>query len=253
MVFVISKVLWDLVAPGHILVILLLAGLILRRRVLIWTGTLGFTALAVLPIGSWAIAPLQDRFPPQEPGHIDGILVLGGSADELASAERGEPVLTGEVGRLTEALALARRHPEARLVFSGGSGRLVDSGTAEARVAAQVWARLGVDLGTVTFEDHSRNSYENMVMTRDLVQPKPGAVWVLVTSAFHMPRAMGIVRRIGWDVVPHATDYRTGTASLLPAVDLRNQLVLLSLASREWAGLIAYRLMDRTDALWPKP
>jgi uncharacterized SAM-binding protein YcdF (DUF218 family) len=110
----------------------------------------------------------------------------------------------------------------------------------------------GVDPARLLAEDRSRDTYENAVFSRDLVAPQREDVWILVTSAMHMPRAVGCFRRLAWEVVPYPVDYRAETAPR-PSFFLSEHLELLDVAAKEWVGLVAYRLLGHTDALFPGP
>lgn len=263
MSFTLSKVLWALAAPDALLLILLVAGLALiatgRIPPGLWlagVATAGFVALAVLPIGPWMLRVLEDRFPvPAElPARVDGIIVLGGAVVPLVTAERGQPALNEAAERMTVLPALAARYPEARLVFTGGSGLLLDQDVKEAEVARATWASLGFDTSRILFESDSRNTWENAVLSRRLVQPADGSRWLLVTSAAHMPRAVGVFRRAGWTVVPHPVDFTVPARQLWRlGPGLAPGLMAARVATREYIGLAAYRLMGRTDALFPAP
>jgi uncharacterized SAM-binding protein YcdF (DUF218 family) len=260
--FVISKLLWLIAAPGNFLLLLLVAGVArsiasARRRgfVLIATATLGLLAIATLPIGVWLAAPLEDRFPaPTPPARVDGIVVLGGSVDPLLSLAHGQVALTAAAGRITETVALARRYPTARIVISGGDGRLNPGVLSEAGATRDLLVQLGVAAQRIEIESVSRNTYENASLSYVAAQPKPGETWLLVTSAMHMPRAVGCFRRAGWTILPYPVDYRTSTRmAMMPGVLLADNLVLVNVAAKEWLGLVAYRWLDRTDALLPGP
>ena len=150
---------------------------------------------------------------------------------------------------------MARRYPDARLVFTGGSANVKQDGLDEARGVRDLWLSLGVPEARMMFEDKSRNTFENATMTRDLVHPKPGEVWLLVTSAGHMPRSMGIFRRIGWPLVAYPVDYRTfGDArDYKISWNALDALKRLESGLHEWVGLVAYRLSGKTDTLFPAP
>jgi uncharacterized SAM-binding protein YcdF (DUF218 family) len=259
--FVLSKLVWLLASPDAILVLALALGTALlwtprwrAGRVILVASAVAALAVAALPVGPWLIIPLEDRFPTVRrlPEHIDGIVVLGGAVSQRITHARGQPALNGAAERMTEFVALARRHPEAKLVFTGGSALIAHPELKETTVARQLFAELGLDVSRVVFEDQSRNTYENALFTRDLVRPQPGETWVLITSAFHMPRAYGCFARVGWTVVPYPVDYlTTGEYSLDLDFDFVGGLNALTFATHEWVGLLAYRLLGRTDAIFP--
>jgi uncharacterized SAM-binding protein YcdF (DUF218 family) len=262
LLFVLSKLFWLVMRPATLALLVALFGL-----VAVWRGRrcgrwpilagLGFyAALLLLPLHVLLEMPLENRFPrPAEPpARVDGIVVLGGAVEQDLTEGRGIPALNGAAERMTEPVALMRRYPDARLVFTGGQGALLHGGVTEADVARRLWTDLGVPPERMIFESASRNTHENAVMSRALAAPRPGETWLLVTSASHMPRSVGVFRRAGWQVVPWPVNYRTGSGfhawfnAPFPA-----RLGEFESSVREWIGLFAYRLLGRTDAVFPAP
>jgi uncharacterized SAM-binding protein YcdF (DUF218 family) len=263
MLFVLSKLAWFALDPSNLLLGALVAGALLastrwRRagRRLVTLAAFSALAVTVVPVGLWLLVPLENRFPvpAQLPARADGIVTLGGAVDQVVTAARGQAALLEAAERLTTFVALARRYPEARLVYSGGSGLLTWRALRETAAGRMALEDVGLDTGRVVFEGESRNTYENALLSRELVRPKPGETWILITSAAHMPRSVGIFRKAGWPVVPYPVDFRTtGQLGLLGLVPFGERLEELSDAAREWVGLVAYRVMGRTDALFPAP
>lgn len=261
MSFVASKLFWALVAPGNLLLILLaLASLRLARsrgrrgRGLAAAVTLVLAAVAVLPLGQWLLRPLKSRFPvPAPPARVDGIIVLGGAVEPtLVAGGVSQPVLNDAAERIFEALALARRHPEAMLLLSGGNGALLPGRANEGAQTRALFLAQGIAAERILVESRSRNTAENAAFSQALVRPASGQVWLLVTSAWHMPRAYGCFRHIGWEVTPDPVDFHPTTAAVV-GFALAEHLSVLDLAVREWIGLAAYRLMGRTDSVFPGP
>jgi uncharacterized SAM-binding protein YcdF (DUF218 family) len=262
MLFILSKLFWYVAAPGNLCVLLILAGLLrlaLTRRKrglrLILVGGIGLAGIAATPISAWMITPLENRFPqPVLPDHVDGIVVLGGSVDAHLSAVRRRPSVRDAAERLFAVGELARRYPGARVIVSGGEASIFPTGEREAGVMRDVLVSQGITAARVELESHSRNTYENAVESKRLADPKPGEVWVLITSAWHMPRAVGCFRAIGWDVIPYPVDYQsTGKFEWRPTFQLRHELVRFDTAVREWIGLAVYRALGRTDRVFPAP
>ncbi len=263
MTFALSKIFWVFAAPGNLLALVLAIGTLWlaasgRRRGfgLVAFAAVGFLAIAVLPLGEWLLLPLENRFPSSVrwPDRVDGIVVVGGAVDEVATAARGQAVFSDGGARLTAFLALARHYPSARLVLSGGEARFAPRGFAEAQAMRLFLIDQGLDPARLTLETESRNTYENAALSYRLVRPQPSETWMLVTSAAHVPRAVGCFRRIGWRVLPHPVDYKTaGRFSVASDLSLDRDLVLLTHAMKEWIGLVAYRILGRTDALFPGP
>src|SRR5438874_9744822 len=157
------------------------------------------------PVANLILYPLESRFPPWDssPGAPDGIVVLGGTIEPDFSAAHGVAVFGASVDRVIAAATLGHRYPNARLVFSGGNANLVSSDAAkEADFAMPVFESLGVPKDRLIMERRSRNTYENAEFSKALVSPKRGERWLLVTSAFHMPRSVGIFRKAGFEVEP---------------------------------------------------
>ncbi len=259
MSFTAVKLVSMVLGPSAFLVLLAAAGLLLHRwragRVLLCSGVAGLVACWFLPVEVWAARPLEDRFPRVVtlPDRVDGVVVLGGAIEDLTSQDRGTPSLTGAADRLTTLMILAHSYPQAKLVFTGGSGHIEQGITNEAKFVRILLAQLGMDVSRIVFESRSRTTFENAAFTRDLVQPQPGQTWLLVTSAIHMPRAVGVFRRAGWAVLPYPVGYRTRDHLTALAGSLGDKLSLLDWAAHEWEGLLAYWLAGETSALFPAP
>jgi len=262
MFFYLSKLFWIVVQPINLIGILVLAGIVLSVFRLRQLGLLFLLAgFAVLALGAWTslgallLHPLEDRFrrPDPAPAEVAGIIVLGGGFEGAVNLARGGYELNASGDRFVEAAILARRYPSARVVVTGGTGTLVLDGEGDADTAPRLLTALGVARERLVLESRSRNTHENALFTRELVAPQPGETWLLVTSAFHMPRSVGLFRKAGFDVVPWPSDYQTaGTETFGPAQDnVADSLRNLSLAIREWIGLLAYRLTGRIDEILP--
>ena len=264
MFYVLSKVPGFFAIPSNLLLTAGIIGALLLatrfsragRRLLVAT-VLVFAALGLSPLGNALILPLEERFPAWDAarGAPDGILVLGGSIDDIVSPARGRPVLNEAAERLTEAVMLARRYPQARVLFSGGSGRLFFASMPEATVARQFFAEMGLAPERLLLEEESRNTSENAIFSKRIANPQPGERWLLVTSAYHMPRSIGIFRREGFPVEAYPVDWRTrGPADLARGFDRVSEgLRRTDIAMREWVGLLAYWLTGRSSALFPAP
>ena len=262
MQFVLPKLTWLVTQPGNLYFILLVAAAVLlwtrwqrfARRLLAVLLVLGLLA-AVLPISTWLLLPLENRFAGmQPPSKIDGVIVLGGAVNQFVTRARGQPVVGGSAERLLAFADLARKHPQAKLLFSGGSGDLFRQDVKESEAAALVFRQLGLDTSRIVFESRSRNTAEGARYSRGLAKPKPGEVWVLITSARHMPRAFGTFRAAGWRVVPYPVDYSTdGRYRLGLRFSFAGGLGGLSSGLKEWAGLLYYYWLGRTNRLFPGP
>jgi uncharacterized SAM-binding protein YcdF (DUF218 family) len=260
----VSKTLGVLVVVSNVLVVVAFAGavaLLFRRKrlgaVLVWTAALGFLLMGFGPVGSILMRPLEDRFP-RPPGDIPeptGIIVLGGVIGS-PTLPRGAIALTQDGERLTETATLARRYPNARIVVSGGTFGSRSDAESEAFIAKRFLTDVGVDESRIVTEARSLSTAENAVFTRELIMPQPGEQWLLVTSASHMPRAVGTFRHAGFPVIPYPVGYTTmGQPSDYWTLRLETStnLVRVDVAVHEWLGLTAYWLAGQTDTLLPGP
>jgi uncharacterized SAM-binding protein YcdF (DUF218 family) len=253
MFFAASKIFWILAAPSHWLVLLIVAtALCLLLRWHRAAKIFSLVALALVLAAWLAAVPLvrawedQYRRPPWPP-HVDGILVLGSGFDSALLRQRHAPQTNAGVYRLVEGLAAARRYPQARLVFTGGSGQLGGSLFPESDTARYVFTELGQDPGRTILESRSRNTYENIQFSKAIVKPSHGEVWLLATSAMHMPRAMAISRKLDWPMTPWPTDFMTGPQSDRDIWEISGNFSLLDYVVHEWIGLAAYRLTGKAQ------
>ncbi len=265
MFFYASKVLWFFATPSNLLVVLTLAGALLAAgartrapgRVLALTGAASLLVLGLSPAASWLMRPLEARFPPvtDHARPVTGFIVLGGALAPDNSTALGQPVLNEAGERIVAALDLARRHPGARIVLPGGSGRLVPEDFTEADVTARVLEERGVSRDRIVVENRSRTTAENAAFTRELVAPRPGERWLLVTSAWHMPRSVAVFRHAGFPVEAYPVDFRTvGGAELgRPFGTVSEGLRRFDVAAKEWIGLAGYRLSGRSREWLPGP
>ena len=264
MFFVLAKILGFFALPSNILISLGLFGALLMATRFARAGrrlagtTLILLAIAGLsPLGNALILPLEERFPPWDGsrGTPTGIISLGGAFDTVVSPARREVALNEAAERMTAVAELARRYPNARIVFSGGSGRLIYGGATEAELAARLFESFGIARERIVLEDKSRDTDENARFTRELLQPKPAERWLIVTSAHHMPRAIGVFRAAGFPVEAFPVDYRTrGAIDLLrPFSSVGDGLRRTDTATREWVGLVVYWMTGRAADLFPAP
>ncbi|MEQ9607194.1 MAG: YdcF family protein [Kiloniellaceae bacterium] len=268
--FFASKIVWFFLTPLNCLIFLLLAWLLLRR--LAWRRLAGLAlallllyggAILLTPLPELAVRTLENRFPqPAVDGAaIGGIIVLGGATDDGAVAEaRGQAVLNGAAERLTTAMALHRTLADKTLIVTGFSGRLQPQGWNEAEITARLFEQQGVDMARVRFEAQSRNTAENARLTAAMIGAMTGAMtgpaerpWVLITSAWHLPRAVAAFRAENLDVLPYPVDFRTAPAQLTWPRDIGSSLGLAGIALHEWLGMLVYWLSGNGAELFAAP
>jgi uncharacterized SAM-binding protein YcdF (DUF218 family) len=264
MFFTASKILGFFALPSNALIAVGLVGLVLLctrfTRLASWLILTSLVLIAIAglsPLGNALILPLEQRFSPWDPsrGPPDGIVVLGGAISPDISAARGAVALNEAAERIIAAVELARRYPNARIIYSGGTNALIFAEGVEAAFAVRQLEALGVAHDRITAEEQSRNTIENAVFSRLLANPKPGERWLLVTSAYHMPRAMAAFRAAQFPIEAYPVDWRTrGPADVVtPFGSLSEGLGRTDTAVHEWLGLLAYRLAGKTATLFPGP
>ena len=255
------RLLGRVIDSAAIVVIILFAGIVAmafrrwRVGLLLQLGVLAIVAfVGIFPGGVWFALPLEKRFPanPPLPDRVDGVIALGGTERVSQSAAWKQPMLS-DATPIVELLALSRQFPNARLVFSGGLHPRDASRPTEADVVHDFLLRMNIDDSRVIYEARSRNTFENVLFSRELVRPAAGERWILVTQAISMPRAVGVFRHAGWDVIPFPAGYLSNSRSgALQFRNLLGELHVASIALHEWGGLLAYRFAGYTDELFPE-
>ncbi len=266
MFFYAAKIVWFFAQPSVALTTLLLvgAGLLLTRFAsagvaIVIVCAILLAVFGLSPFGNAIILPLEDRIPRAtlaDREKIAGIVVLGGAEDVSVGRARKTSSLNEAADRLFEAAALAREHPEAMILFSGGDAGFIREAGNESAGAAYILLRLGVQDDRLLLEDKARDTYENAVYSGVVMkQSSRKGRWLLITSAYHMPRAIGCFRKAGIKVSPWPVDYRTrGAQDFARGFDKVSEgLRRVDVATREWMGLLVYWLTGRTDSLLPRP
>jgi uncharacterized SAM-binding protein YcdF (DUF218 family) len=264
LLFVISKTLGVMALPTNFMIGLGVIGLILLAtrfwrlgRALMVVSLMLLAICAWSPLGKLLLYPLETRFPAWDAGKgaPDGIIVLGGSIDADLSVAHGRAVVGTSGDRIIAGAVLAQRYPKARLLYTGGNPNLVFIDAKEADYATELFEGLGIARSRLLMERGSRNTLENAQFSKAMVNPKPGERWLLVTSAYHMPRAIGLFRKEGFEVEAYPVDWRIGKGSDIFTFSniAGDGLARTDPAAREWMGLIAYRLAGKTDAFLPGP
>lgn len=261
--FWLSKLVQSSLLPSNCLALLAVLGLVAlalrRRKLAMWIFGLATVLMALAgwsPLGSKLLMVLEDRFPqPALTEEVAGIVMLGGAVDIHISQDRGQIALNDNAERVVAVAALARLYPRARIILSGGIAHEAHGNSlTEAEGARRILVDLGVASERIELEDTSRTTFENAAASLGMAHPQAGEPWLLVTSAFNMPRAVASFRGVGFVVIPYPVDYRSRPADLRrPVATLADGLAELDIATHEWLGLLAYRLTGKTGELLPSP
>ncbi len=253
--FVLTKLLAGWTQPLSWVLALLAAGLLLRRRwprtanALLWSAPVLLLALGWEPLPDALLRRLESQHPaPAAPqwSRYAGVIVLGGALEAPYVWEgHAQPALNGAAERMTAALPLLRQAPHLKLLFTGGEGEVFATGFSEAERARRFYEAMGVPAERVLYESASRTTHENAVFSARLPGVDPRQPWLLLTSAWHMPRALATFEHAGWNVTPWPVDYRSGLHTPWWRYSWARALSKWQTALHELAGLWLYRLSDR--------
>jgi uncharacterized SAM-binding protein YcdF (DUF218 family) len=240
MTYYVSKVFWLLAAPTRALVLIsgstALWAVLGNSECAAWlaaAAACGLVIGAFTPIGLALTMPLENRFPFSRSGRQvppDGIIILAGGG-------------RSEIGAVS---TLSQNYPKVRFTFCGFS--------AVNKNLIKRLADLGVDPSRINMEPQSRTTSEDALYSAALLRPKFSERWLLVTSAMHMPRAVGCFRVAGFQVEPYPVEFVThGRSGPFGFATGSLALIQFDRAAKEWIGLVAYRVLGKTDALFPGP
>jgi len=261
--FIAGKSLHVLAEPDSVVLLLLALGTLLLwrgsgrtgRRLVVFS-TVVLIALSTLPIGALLLRTLEDRFPRPNLATLpppDGIVVLGGALHAEVGAARRTLALNAHAERIVEMVILARRFPDARIIHTGGRADIFQTDATEADLLAPYLELLGLAPGRVELEGRARNTYENATESLALARPRPGQRWLLVTTAAHMPRAVGAFRAVGWKILPFPVDYRTSGRDVRLRFDPAARWRQLRFAMHETVGQAIYYVTGRSSSPFPGP
>ena len=260
MSFYLSKILWLILNPFNIFIFVTLLSIFLyfvklrRLSLIIFLINFVFIALiSFLPIGSYLIYNIEKEYHSyiKPPDQVDGILILGGATNPLLYNEYNQISLNGSSERLVESVFIIKKFDKAKVIFSGGSGILNRPDFDHAQVAKSFYKKIGIEIDKIIFEDNSRNTYENIIYSKKIANPKINENWLLITSASHMKRALLIADKNNWDLIPYAVDFKNiKEFKLIPNLNLLSNLNSFQQGSHEWLGLVSYYLMGITDKVF---
>ncbi|PZM15243.1 YdcF family protein [Rhizobium tubonense] len=262
--FLISKLVWILGQPLSLAFFFVAIGLLAALLGWRWSGILASaisTAILFVALftsaGAYLVQGLEDRFPKPsgDPADLKCMIVLGGAFDTVVTTSRGGYDLDAAGDRFVEALRLAQKFPQSRILVSGGDGSITGNYEGDAVISERMFAAFGLGKDRLIEDKDSRTTFENAINTKALLASNGLSNCLLITSGFHMPRSMGIFRKLDIPVVPWPVDYRSSGKEYLRLDASQPSLNtgLLSTAVREWIGLVGYYFAGRTSALYPAP
>jgi uncharacterized SAM-binding protein YcdF (DUF218 family) len=256
MEFYIAKIVNFLIEPLYILsffllvLVFLLIFTNLKKVIFFFSKVLLilFLFFGYTPLSNFLLNKIEDlikpsRYPLQQ---LTGVIVLGGSFGlELESKERNEILFNDSAERLTKALEIYKKNPKILILFSGYSNKLKPIGWNESDMAKKFFLDQGVRSENLIFENKSRNTFENIKYSKDIILSYKGT-WGLITSANHMPRSYYTFKKQGLILEPISVDYQTGTSQTFWInFDIQKGLSNWKLILREIVGISYYKITSK--------
>jgi uncharacterized SAM-binding protein YcdF (DUF218 family) len=256
MEFYLSKIFNFFINPLYILSLVILIQLftiffLQSKKLVIFFSKLFlilFLIFGYSPLSSFLLSKIEDyiqtsKYPTQQ---LTGVIVLGGSFNSgLESKERNEVSLNGSAERLTKALEIYKKNPRLLILFSGFSGELNPQGWSESDMAKKFFLDQGVKLDNVIFENQSRNTFENIKYSKDIIANYKGT-WALITSAYHMPRSFFAFKKQGLILEPISVDYKTGISKVFWInFDISSGLINWRIIFHELIGIAYYKVTNK--------
>ena len=259
MVFYLSKIIWIVLNPFNLIIFLFLFATIANFfkykkifKYIFYPTLIFFLTISFFPIGKYLIYIIEKEYhnPPDIPPDVDGILILGGATNPLLSEQFNKTNFNDSADRLIHSIPLIKKNKKAKIIFSGGSGFINRPELDHAKHVKKFFISMNLNTDEIFFENKSKNTYENILFSKKIVAPKKNEKWIVVTSAFHMNRAIFIAEKYNWELTPYAVDFTQSKKLFLrPNLNLLGNINTLQHGSHEWIGLIAYYLMGRTSRI----
>ena len=256
MEFYIAKVVNSLLDPLYILSFLLIILIFLLlftnfKKLTIFSAKfllILFLFFGYTPLSNFLLNKLEDfikpsKYPVQQ---LKGIVVLGGSFNSgLQSKERNEVLLNSSAERLTKVLEIYNKNPKILILFTGFSNEFKPQGWNESDMAKKFFLEQGVRSENLIFENKSRNTFENIIYSKDIIKTNKGT-WGLITSASHMPRSYFGFKRQGLILEPIIVDFKTGTSPIFwISFNIGSGLSNWSTLLHEVVGISYYKITDK--------
>jgi len=262
MLYSLSKIIWLFLNPLNLLIILFFLYFFLKiinfqntSKLLLFIIFLFFITIAILPTGIYLLVKLETKYTNLKdlPESIDGILILGGPTNASLTQKYDQVSFNAHGERLTESIKILKKYQTAEVIFSGGAGIKGDFSSTHSYVAKKFFEEMGINKNRIIYESKSRNTYENIIFSKKIANPEKDEVWLLITSAFHMPRAINIARKQKWDFIPYSVDYQTmgkSTHLRITIFHMLDYINAFNFATHEWVGLITYFILKRSSSIY---
>ena len=258
--FFLSKILWSLFNPFNLILILIIAGLIFNffnfnkiSKYFYFVAFLFFFVSAILPTGSYLFYFLEKDFHNSTtiPKQIDGILILSGASNPYLTKEFNQVSLNDSAERLTEAVIIIKQKPNVKIIFAGGRADIEHPQASDSYSAKKFFKNMNIDVSRIIFESKSKNTFENIINSKRIANPKKNEKWLVITSASHLKRVLNVADKINWKLIPYATDFKSSKKfNFNVKLDFFTSLSIFQGASHEWIGLVYYYFTGKSDKIF---
>tara|TARA_B100000575_G_scaffold259221_1_gene231308 strand:+ start:1248 stop:2027 length:780 start_codon:yes stop_codon:yes gene_type:complete len=256
MSFYFSKILWIIINPYNFFIIIALLAvtsyLLKLKKIYKFLFFFYFSFILLVsffPIGKYLIHKLEKQYYNLEiPERIDGIIILGGVTNVTLHNDFNEVNVNDSAERLIESVPIIKNNPDVTIIFAGGSGDMLNPNLNHAKVVKAFYEKTGVDTSRIIFETESRNTFENLLYSKEIAEPNHNNTWILITSAFHLKRSTLIAEKLEWKLHPYPVDFKVRKDFKFNiSLDLLSNIVYFQNATHEWLGLLYYYFMGRTN------
>ncbi len=260
MTFYLSKFLWFMFNPFNIIILILISGIIFYFLKFNKTSKVLFTfcftillSISFLNIGKYLIYKLENQYYDNItlPKRLDGILILGGATNPSLFKDFEQVNVNDSAERIIEAVNIINNYNNIKIVFSGGSGFPNRPDLNHSQVVKVFFKNMKLTNDKIIYESKSRNTFENIRNSKAIVNPKKNEKWLLITSAFHMRRAILIAEKHNWQLIPYPVDFKINkNFNIGLSLNFLSNLNYFNDASHEWIGLFSYYFLGRTNKLF---
>ena len=250
MFFILSKILAPFLYPLTHVFLLLLFALVCHRKPRIVKISLTLAILLLMIFATYPVPDIMLRFlenryqTASELPRADAVVVLTGMVNlKLSTPEYVE--FNDSVERILTGIRLVKKEYGERLIIVGGSGNLHNQTKSEARILRAFAIDFDIAEEKILIEPDSRNTYENALKAKTLLEKYEISDFILVTSASHLPRSMWCFEKLGMNPIPYRVDPsipptpRYRLSDIIPSV---GALRKTSRALHEYVGILIYKL-----------
>ena len=261
MSFYVAKIFWLIINPFNILIILSLSTFLAYfldfkkiKLISIFFLSISFIIFCILPTGNYLIYQLEKNFHDyadlSKIKKIDGIIIMGGSTNPYLSKIYNQTMFLSSAERMIEAKRVINKFPNAKIIFTGGSSKMINNKYKESSDAKKFFLQNKIDINNIIFEDNARNTFENILKSEKISNRNENEKWLIISSAYHLTRSINVAKKIGWNLQPYATDFQVPKKfRFYVSIDFFSNLASMQLATHEWIGILYYFFTGRTERI----